>query len=361
MIKLSEPPIGEEEIAAVAEVVRSGHLAMGANVRAFEKEFAAYLGCKHAIALNSGTAALQLGIQALEIPEHSEVITTPFTFIASSNALLYNKLTPVFADIGDDFTIDPSAIEACITEKTKAVLVVHLFGNPCNMSAIEKLCKEHGLLLIEDCAQAPGAVHAGKRVGNFGDIACFSFYATKNITTGEGGMVTGRDSAAADIIKVVRNQGQKGMYEHVAMGYNFRMAELQAALGRVQLKKLDALNGQRRENAQYLRETLRDVKGLALPAEARDSRHVFHQFTIRVLNSKRDALMKQLADTGIEAKIFYPKPVYLQPVYRGMGYRTGLCPRAEEFSEQVLSIPVHPHLTQEELEQVGAQVKEFFQ
>ncbi len=356
MIPISKPSIGEEEIAAAMEVLKSGNLAQGKNVESFEREFSFYIGTKHAIATSSGTSALQIGIEALEIPEGSEIITTPFTFIATANSIVYNRCKPIFSDIRKDtFNINPDLIEEKITDKTKAILIVHIFGQPCEMDKIKKICKEKNLLLIEDCAQSAGAEYNGQKTGNIGDLGTFSFYATKNITTGEGGMISTNREDAGKFSKIIRNQGQDGQYNHVRLGFNERMTEVEAAIGKVQLKRLDFLNKKRSGNAKLLTEGLENIKWLETPLLIKNIKHSWHQYTIKTPKN-RDKLLNHLNENGVGARAYYPKPVHLQPVYKN--YKAD-CDVAEEISDHVVSLPVHPNLSEEDINKIIKTVKDF--
>ncbi len=360
MIPISKPFIGEEEIQAVKEVLESGMLVQGEKVEKFENEFAKYIGCKYGIAVSSGTTALQVGLKALGISKGDEVITTPFSFIATANSILYVGGKPVFADINPEtFNIDPEKIEEKITNKTKAVLIVHLFGNPCEMDEIMKICKEHDLFLIEDACQAHGAEYKGKKVGSFGDLSCFSFYATKNMTTGEGGTILTNNEEIAEKAKLLRNHGQEKTYEHKILGFNYRMSDIQAAIGLVQLKKLEEMNKKRMENAKIFNENLSKISWLKIPFIEKNKKHVFHQYTIKVLNGKRDYVLNKLNERGVGAKVYYPKPIHLQLVYKKLGYNENL-PVSEEIAKQVLSLPVHPLLTKNDLNKIINEIKLVF-
>jgi len=361
MIPISKPSIGEDEIKAVVSVLRSGMLASGANVKCFEGAVARYVGTKHGVATSSGTTALQVAVEALDIGPGDEVITTPFTFIATSNAILFRGAKPVFADIDPKtFNINPESVKAKITDRTKAILPVHLYGNPCDMDAIARICAKHKLLLLEDCAQSIGAEWKGRKTGSFGDAAIFSFYATKNLSTGEGGMMlTGNDDAMEKAF-LLANQGQKVRYEHQSIGFNYRMNEIEAALGMCQLFKLDDMNKKRIENAKFFSEQLAGLDFIRLPALQKDTKHVFHQYTLRVLEGKRDALAEHLEKKfGVMARIYYPKVSYLQPAYAHLGIKAGECPEAEKAAAEVLSIPVYPSLNQTELDWIVKAVKSF--
>ncbi len=353
MIPIANPALGTHEIQEAVKVLRSGNLTRGEKVSEFEREFSSFVGTKHGIACSSGTAALQVGLEALGIRDGDEVVTTPFTFIATGNSILYNRAIPVFADIdAKTFNIDPVKIESAITDKTKAVLVVHLYGQPCDMKRIKDVCKRHDLLLVEDCAQAHGAEYKGKKAGSFGDLSTFSFYATKNMVTGEGGMMLTDDDAAAEKAKVITNQGQVGRYDHVMVGYNYRMMELQGAIGLVQLRKLRKMNESRESNAAFLSKGLGKLDWLEVPYVAKGVRHVWHQYTIKVQAGVRDDLMKYLNSNGVGARIYYPTPIHLQPAYKPFGYHSGLCPVAESLSKQVISLPVHPSLKKPDLKKI---------
>jgi perosamine synthetase len=357
-IPISKPLLGEEEVRAVKDVLLSGNLIQGEKVSQFEGAFSTYIGAKHGIAVNSGTSALMVGLQALGIKGADEVITTPFTFIATSNAILFNHAKPVFADIDPrSFNIDAVKIEKKITDKTKAVLIVHLYGNPCEMERIAALCKKYNLLLVEDCAQAAGAEYKGKKVGSFGDVSVFSFYPSKNMTTGEGGMILTNDKEIAAKCRVIRNQGQNEQYLHTEISYNFRMTEMAAAIGLEQLKRLDVWNSERKENAKYLSEQLAKAKNVQLPEVKPGTKHVFHQYTLRVRNGRRQKAFEQLNSKGIDARIYYPNVTYNQPAYLKLGFRPGICPEAEKAAEEVLSIPVHQSLTKEQLEKIAVETK----
>jgi dTDP-4-amino-4,6-dideoxygalactose transaminase len=347
MIPISVPLLGREEKEAILEVIDSKRLAQGPRVEAFEEAFAAYCGVKHAVATSSGTTALQTTVLAHGIGPGDEVITTPFTFIASANAVLFAGGKPVFVDINEHtYNIDPQLIEAAITPRTKAILPVHIFGNPCDMQAIMDIAARHGLVVIEDACQAHGAMVHGQKVGSFG-VGCFSFYPTKNITTAEGGMITTDDGELADRARLIRSHGQRQRYYHETIGYNFRMTEIQAAIGQVQLGKLEQFIQSRRANAQYLTQRLKDV---IIPREAPACRHVYHQYVIRVPDG-RDRLAEQLRDRGIATGIYYPLPVHKQVAYQQLGYDHHL-PVAERACREVLALPVHPALTREDLDKI---------
>jgi dTDP-4-amino-4,6-dideoxygalactose transaminase len=337
----------EEEREAVWEVLNSRWLAQGPRVAAFEKAFAEFCGAPYAIATSSGTTALQAAVLAVGIGPGDEVITSPFTFIASANAVLFAGARPVFVDIDErTYNVAPGLIEAAITPRTKAILPVHLFGHPCDIEAIMEIAARHGLAVIEDACQAHGATVKGRKVGTFG-VGCFSFYPTKNITTAEGGIITTDDAELADRARLLRNHGQRERYYHETIGYNFRMTEIQAAIGSVQMHKLEQFTEVRRANAAYL--TLQ-LEGVGTPYEAPDCRHVYHQYVVRVTQG-RDDLAEHLRQQGIATGIYYPLPVHKQVAYQRLGYTDHL-PVAEKASQEVLSLPVHPALTREDLDRI---------
>ncbi len=356
MIPIAKPLIGDEEINAVIEVLKSGMLAHGKEVEAFEREFAGYLGAKHGIAVTNGTAALDVALKALKIGPGDEVITSPFTFIASANSILFQGAKPVFADIDPKtFNLDPNEVLERINEKTKAIIVVHLYGQPADMKAFSEIAEDHKLYLVEDCAQAHGAEFDGRKVGTFGDIAAFSFYPTKNMTTGEGGMVVTNDDELAYRAQLIRNHGQTKKYLHEELGYNLRMTNIAAAIGRVQLRKLDEWNEKRIENAKLLTDGIKRIGGLTPPYIDPRVKHVFHQYVIRVEDEfpmSRDELAQKLREKGIGTGIHYPMPVHHQPFYQKLGYPKDICQNAVEASKRVLSLPVHPSVSREDVEYI---------
>ena len=355
MIPIASPVIGEQERAAVLRVLESGILAQGPAVQAFETAFAERVGARHAIAVGSGTDALLVALLTHGIGEGDEVITTPFSFIASANAVLFAGARPRFVDVrDDDFNIDPDLIEQQITPRTKAIIPVHLYGHPCRMDEIAAIAKRHGLLIVEDCCQAHGASIGGRPVGSFG-TACYSFYPTKNMTTGEGGMVTTDDDEVAAQARMLRNHGQSERYLHERIGFNWRMTDVAAAIGMAQLDRLEEANGRRRANARRLND---GCAGVVTPAERAGCHHVYHQYTVRA-PERREELLSHLRERGVGAVVYYPIPIHRQPVYRRLGYRDAL-PVAERLSTEVLSLPVHPSLTDQEVDTVARTTSGFF-
>lgn len=357
-VPIAKPIIGEEEIENVVEVLKSGMIAQGPKVMEFEEKFANWIGAKDGIATNSGTSALHVALLACGIGEGDEVITTPFTFIASGNAIVYTGATPVFADIDlDTYTIDPDKIEDLITDKTKAILPVQLYGQAADMDKIREIAEKHDLKIIEDAAQAHGAEYNGEKVGTLGDMACFSFYPTKNMTTSEGGMITTDDEELAKKAQMFRAHGASERYHHDEIGYNFRMTDIAAAIGLAQLKVIDEFNDKRISNANYLNEQLKDVEGIVTPKSPDNYKHVYHQYTILVEKGNRDEWVEFLTNKGIGTGIHYPIPLYNQPIYKKLGIE-GDCPLAEKAADNVISLPVHPSLTKEDLDLVVDAVKE---
>jgi perosamine synthetase len=352
-IPIARPEIGEEEIAAVTRVLRSGMLAQGPEVAAFESEFSNKLvPGLHSIAVNSGTSALHLSLLAAGIGAGDEVIVPSFTFAATANSVALTGATPVFADIEPDFyCLDPKAVEAAITPRTAAILPVHLYGHPAAMDEFIEICTKHGLLLVEDAAQAHGASINGRPVGTWGVAGSFSFYPTKNMTSGEGGMITTSDQQVAKTVKLLRNQGQERRYENEIVGLNNRMSDIHAAIGRVQLNKLNHWNERRRANAKYLSN---HIQGVVTPHEAPGAFHVYHQYTISVEEMDRDVFAAELAKRGIGSGVYYPIPNHRLPAFD----RTLDLPITERVVRQCLSLPVHPLLQTWELERIVEAVNE---
>jgi perosamine synthetase len=358
MIPIAKPMIGEEEKQAVMEVLDSGVLAQGPRVAAFEAAFAEMVGVKYAIATSSGTTALHVALLASGIGAGDEVITTPFSFIASANSILYTGARPVFVDIDPKtFDVDPGRIKGAITKQTKAILPVHLFGLPADMDPIMVLADTYGLAVVEDACQSHGAEYKGKRVGSFG-IGCFSLYPTKNITSAEGGMITTDDVGVAEKCRVIRQHGMRRRYYHDELGFNFRMTDIHAAIGLAQLQKLEQFNQARIANAQYLSAHLR---GVITPEVPTGNRHVFHQYTIRIVDGRRDALLEHLKECGVGTGVYYPIPIHQQTFYtQELGYSLHL-PESECAAAEVLSLPVHPALSQDDLGAIVTAVNEFME
>ena len=352
-IPIAKPLLGREELEAIREVIESGVLVQGEKIRLFEKEFANYIGVKHAVAVSNGTAALDTALKALKVGPGDEVVTPAFSFVASSNCILYQGAKPVFVDINArTFNIDPSEVLNKITAKTKAIICAHLFGQPADMKELKETAEDHKIVLVEDAAQAHGAEYRGQKVGGIGTIGCFSFYATKNMTTGEGGMITTNDSELARRARLLRDHGQTEKYHHVILGYNYRMPEVCAAIGLVQLRKLDGFNKKRRENAEILTKGIQKISGLIPPQVNEEVKHVFYQYVVRVEDDfpiERNNLAEHLEKMGVGVAVHYPIPIYRQPLYRELGYEKTTCPRAEDACKRVLSLPVHPAVTEENI------------
>jgi len=358
MIKIAHPIIGREEEQAVLDVLRSGVIIQGEKVEEFENKFAEYCNTKYAIATSSGTAALHTGLMAMGIKEGDEVITTSFSFIATANSILYVNAKPVFADIDEKtFNISPDSILEKITRRTRAILPVHLFGQPADMQAIKEIADDHHLYILEDACQAHGAKYANKKVGSIGNTAAFSFYPTKNITTSEGGMITTNDKGIAKRARIFRNHGQTKRYYHEFFGYNFRMTDIEAAMGIKQLEKLDTFNNRRITNARYLTEKLKNVKEIEPPYVMRNVKHVFHQYTIKLENGQRDRVSRKLNNAGIGTGIYYPTPINEQPFYKKLGYSAKETPIAKDISRKVLSLPIHPLITKEDLDHISRKLR----
>ncbi|MBI4174891.1 MAG: DegT/DnrJ/EryC1/StrS family aminotransferase [Candidatus Aenigmarchaeota archaeon] len=355
MIKISDPIIEKEEIEAAARALASGILARGPETKNFEDGFARFAGAQHAIATSNGTTALHAALLANGITS-GEVLTPSFSFAASANCILHAGAKPIFADVRyDDFCVDTSNLENKITENTKAIIAVHLYGQMCDMDTLTKICKQNNLILIEDACQAHGAEFNGKRAGSFG-TGCFSLYATKNMTTGEGGMITTSDPAVAENSRKFINHGSLVAYDNKELGFNFRMTEMQAAIGNEQLKKIEHFNSARISNARMLSEMLEGTAGIELPIMMPGRKHVFHQFTIKVSGGKREAVINELQKNSIGYGIYYPKPIHEQDLYLKLGYRDKL-PVSERLARESLSLPIHPRVSTPDLEKIAACVR----
>jgi len=362
MIPVSRVELGPDEERLVLEVLRSGQLAQGPMVARLEELFATTVGVPHAIAVNSGTTALVATLQALGIGPGDEVVTSPFTFVATLNAVLECGADVRFADISlDDFQLDPEAAAAVVSDRTGVVLPVHLYGLPADLPAFAELAARHGAALVEDAAQAHGAEVQGRPAGAWG-IGCFSLYATKNITTGEGGMVTTADDDFADRLRVLRNQGMRARYQYEVPGHNYRLTDLQAAVGIPQLERLDDITKRRRQHAARLDEGLAGVPGLVTPVVRPGRTHVYHQYTVRVTDEarlSRDELAAALAERGVGSGVYYPRVVFDYDCYlHDPRVHVDDMPNAERAAREVLSLPVHPHLDDTDLDVVIGSVRE---
>jgi len=353
MIHIAAPEIGPEEIKAVNKVLESGMLAQGPVVAAFEEAFAAFCGTTYSLAVNNGTAALHAALYAAGVGPGDEVITTPFSFIATINPILMVGARPVLVDIEPEtFNIDVSKIEAAVTDKTKAIIPVHLYGQPVDWDELQAIADKHGLKLIEDACQAVGAEYKGKKAGSLGDLACFSLYATKNIMCGEGGVVTTNNEDYAQAVKHFRQHGMVAQYEYGDIGYNYRLSDLHAAIAVEQLKKADRFTAARQATAKKLDEGLKGIKGLISPVTAPDRTHVYHQYTMRVTDEfpmGRDEFVQYLRDHEVGAGVYYPKGLHQYPHIAKLGYKVGDFPEGEKAGAQVVSLPVHPKVTDDDV------------
>ena len=361
MIPINAPQIGEEEIAAVVKVMTSRALthALGAGpmVTKFEKAFAKFVRAKQAIAVNTGTAALHLAITAAEVKRGDEVILPSLTFVATAEVVAMAGAKLVFVDIDPEtYNVFPRKIEKAITKKTRAVIPVDLYGLPVDMQPIREIADKHGLIVIEDAAQAHGASYKGKPPGAFADVACWSFYASKNMTTGEGGMITTNNDELAEKMRIMRSHGEREKYRSVMLGYNYRMPEIQAAIGIIQLEKLPKFSAKRRENTRRLTAKIREAENLQPPKEPKGYKHSWYLYTIRLKRAnrkKRDEIVEALRREGIGAEA-YGNPIHLMPYYRKFGrYKL---PETEKAAEQVLSLPVHPGVTSKQIDFIGESV-----
>jgi dTDP-4-amino-4,6-dideoxygalactose transaminase len=351
VIPIARPLLGPEEQALVAETLASGSLAQGPRVRELEERFAEFVGVPHAVATSSGTTALHLALLAAGVGPGAEVITVPFTFIASASSIVYTGARPVFVDVdARSFTMDPTQVEGAITPRTRAIMPVSLYGQPADLPAIDDIAQRHGLALIEDAAQSHGAALDGRRSGSWGQ-GVFSFYPTKNMTTGEGGMITTADLDVAEWARLRREHGMKVRYHHDVLGYNFRMTDIHAAIGLAQLDKLPSFNARRIAIAGRYTQSLR---GVVTPWQRPGATHVFHQYTLRVL--KRDAFVERLRERGVGTGVYYPIPVHRQQPFIELGYGDQSFPVSEGLTEEVVSIPVHPGLSDEDVDTVIAAV-----
>lgn len=355
-LKAQYQSIKPEIDAAIARVLDSCQFVLGSEVAGFEQDFATYCGAAECIALNSGTSALHLALLAAGVGPGDEVITVPFTFVASVAAVIYAGARPVLVDIDPrSFTMDPTLVEAAITPRTKAILPVHLYGQSADMDPIMEVARRHGLIVIEDAAQAHGAKYKGRPVGSIGDIGCFSFYPGKNLGAyGEGGAVTTSNAEYARTVRMLRDWGQDRKYHHLLRGFNYRMEGFQGAILRVKLRHLERWTEARRGVVSLYNERLVD-SGVETPTEMPWGRHVYHVYTVRT--DDRDGLQAALQVEGIQTGIHYPVPAHLQPAYADLGYGRGAFPRAEAAAEQVLSLPLYPELSSQAVAEVAGAVK----
>lgn len=331
--------------AAIAGVLESAEFVLGTEVARFEEEFAGYCGSRYGVAVNSGTSALHLALLSIGVGAGDEVITAPFTFVATAAAIGYTGARPVFVDIDPEtFTLDVARLEAAITTSTKAIIPVHLYGHPADMDPILDIARRHGLTVIEDAAQAHGAEYKARRVGGIGELGCFSFYPGKNLGAyGEGGLITTNNGELARTLRMLRDWGQERKYQHVLKGYNYRMEGIQGAVLRVKLRYLEAWTAARRAHAERYNELLRG-SAIQTPVEQPYARHVYHVYAIRT--ERRSELQQALLDEQIQTAIHYPIPLHLLPCFAELGYRAGDFPHAELAAEQVLSLPIYPELTE---------------
>jgi dTDP-4-amino-4,6-dideoxygalactose transaminase len=351
-------PLREEFDRAIAEVIDSGAFAGGPFVEKFETDFANYCQAQHAIGVGNGTDALWLSLLACGIGAGDEVITVPNTFMATAEAITYCSARPVFVDVDEcTYTMDPAGLEKALTSKTKAIIPVHLFGQPADMDPILEFARQHGLFVIEDAAQAHGAEYKGQKVGTLGDVGCFSFYPGKNLGAfGEAGAVITNNPELNEKIRILRDHGQVRKYRHTMVGWNCRMDGIQAAVLRVKLSRLENSNLLRRVHAQEYNRALAGIEDVIRPLEADYARHVYHIYAVRV--QERDEVMYLLKEKGIECGIHYPVPVHLQKAYRDLGYEAGALPVAEQCALEFVSLPMFPELTEEQVATVALTLRE---
>ncbi len=361
MIPIAKPNIGKEEEEAVLEVLRSGYLVRGPKAKELEEKFSEYIGRKSGVSTSSGTAALHIALLANGIGKDDEVIIPPLTFFASASTVLFCRAKPVFVDVDPvTFNMDVGKIEEVITPETKAIMPVHLYGQPVDMKPLMEIAEKHDLKVIEDACQSHGAEYGGKKVGAFGEASCFSFYPTKNMVVGEGGMVLVDDQDVKVECTLLREHGEITTYEHVLLGYNYRMNEIAAAIGVEQLKKLPGFIEKRQENARRLTEGLADVEGIQTPVVGDNRTHVYYQYIIEVEKEfplNRDELVKYLNGKGIGARPSYPKPLSEQAILRTLGFATD-CPVAREVLQKMMELPVHPLVSKDDITYIVDTVRE---
>jgi perosamine synthetase len=360
LIPINLPQIGEEEVQAAIKVLREGpltnSLGAGPAVTLFEKNYAQFAGVKHAVAVNTGTAALHSAMVAAGVKQGDEVILPSFTFVATAEAVVLAGGRPVFTDIDPDtYNISPAEVEKNVTKKTRAIVPVDLYGFSADAKPIREIADAHGLAVVEDAAQAHGATYERKSAGAFADAACWSLYASKNITTGEGGVVTTDSDEVAETLRLVRTHGEKAKYASLMLGYNYRMSEIQAAIGVVQLEKLAGFVARRRANAQRLTQILAKNARLKLPSETADRRHSWYLYTVRLKDgeeAERNRILEALKEKGIGAAAYYVHPVHMMPYYRE-SFGSCRLPETEKAAGQVFSLPVHPGVTEEQVDYIG--------
>lgn len=360
-IKIAKPYISDDDIAGVVEVLRSGKLSLGPKYKEFEKNLAKYVGCKYACAVSNGTAALHLGVKALGLQTGDEVITSPFSFISSSNCLLYENVKPVFIDIEEEtFNMDPALIEQAITEKTKAILPVHIFGQSARMNEIMRIAKNHHLKVLEDACESLGATYQGKMVGTTGDIGTYAFYPNKQMTTAEGGMLVTNSRKIYDLCDSMRNQGRSksgNWLVHERLGYNYRIDEMSASLGITQLKKVEWMIKEKVKIATWYNDALKGIPDIVVPQIGPDRTHSWFVYVIRIKNGKRNAVMSKLEKAGIQTKPYLPV-IHLQPFMRKMfNFKKGDFPKAEEIAEETLALPLYIGLEHKDIEYISEKMK----
>lgn len=361
-IQIAKPYIDTKDINGVVEVLKSGWLSLGPRIKIFEQKLAKYVGVKYACAVSSGTAALHLGVRALELKTGDEVITSPFSFVASSNVLLYEGVKPVFVDIEEiTFNMDPSLIESKITKKTKAIQPIHIFGQSADMDSIMQIARKYNLKILEDSCESLGATYKGQMVGTTGDIGTYAFYPNKQMTTGEGGMIVTNSQDIYDLCDSMRNQGRSKSGDwliHERLGYNYRMDEMSASLGITQLEKIDWMIEEKRKIAAWYNKALGDIDGVETPVVGENRIHSWFVYVVRIRNGKRNRLMNELSRAGIQTKPYLPV-IHLQPFMRQMfNFKKGDYPVAEEISEETLALPFYIGLKLEDIEYMASRMKE---
>jgi dTDP-4-amino-4,6-dideoxygalactose transaminase len=357
-IPINKPLTDEAEKAKVAEVIGSGRLTDssyegGRMVKELEGKIARLLGAKHVIAVNSGTAALHCAMLALDVKPGDEVIVPSFTFVATANVVLACGARPVFVDNKADYNIDTAQVAKAISKRTKAIIPVHLYGYPADMDELKELAEKRSVHIVEDAAESLGAEYKGRQTGTLGDMGCFSLYATKVATSGEGGAISTNDDGLADMLRMVRNHGMVHGYDTRYLGFNYRLPEVMAAIGSVQMDKLDGFIKKRTENAHFLMKRFSGLDGAEFTQNAPDRTHVFYLYTLAV-KRRRDAVAKRLAERGVGAAIYFKTPVHKAPMYVRLGYGRKKLPKADWASKHAISLPVHPGLTRADLERVSA-------